>query len=109
MGIKERKEKERRIRKDDIVDAAERVFFAKGFERATMDDVAAEAEFSKRTLYTYFPGKEQLYMAFMLRAFQTLNKLIQNNMTEKASKNGIEKLKIIMDTWLPDILHVSGT
>ena len=100
MGSKERKEKEKRIRQNDIVDAAERVFFAKGFEKATMDDVAREAEFSKRTLYVYFPSKEQLYLAIMLRAFQKLNSLIEKNLIESAPQNGMDKLEILMETWL---------
>ena len=100
MGLKERKEKEKRIRKEDIIDAAEKVFSLQGFEKATVDEVAAEAEFSKRTLYAYFSSKEQLYMAIMLRAFQTLNKLLNKNLTQRAPQNGLDGLKIIMETWL---------
>ncbi len=100
MGSKERKEREKKIRQNDIVDAAERVFFAKGFEKATMDDVAGEAEFSKRTLYVYFTSKEQLYLTIMLRAFITLNNLIKKNMIEKTAQNGLDKLRIIMESWL---------
>ena len=61
MGSSERKEKEKEIRRKDILDAAERIFFTKGYRSATMDDVAKEAEYSKRTVYVYFSSKEQIY------------------------------------------------
>ena len=46
-----------------------RVFFARGFDGATMDDVAREADFSKRTLYKYFSSKNQLTLAIAHRGF----------------------------------------
>jgi AcrR family transcriptional regulator len=55
-----RKEKEREARRLAILNAAEKVFAEKDFERVSMDDVAAQAEFSKPTLYQYFSGKEEL-------------------------------------------------
>ncbi len=67
MGINERKEKEKDIRRNDIIEAAEKVFFKKGYSQATMDDVAKEAEFSKRTLYVYFNSKEQLHFEIMIK------------------------------------------
>ena len=93
MGITERREREKEQRKNDIVDAAERVFFKKGHENATMDDVASEAELSKGTLYLYFKNKEELYLAIHLRGNRILHSLF-----EKAIKNiktGIEKTRAI--------------
>ena len=40
MGIKERKEREKERRKQQITVAAKKVFSDKGFNRATMDDIA---------------------------------------------------------------------
>ena len=44
-----------------IVDGARRVFLAKGFDAASMSDVAEEAGVSKGTLYVYFANKEDLF------------------------------------------------
>ncbi|MCK5408322.1 MAG: helix-turn-helix transcriptional regulator, partial [Candidatus Krumholzibacteria bacterium] len=60
MGIAERREREKEQRRIDIIDAAERVFFSKGWQAATMDDVAEAVELSKATLYLYFKNKEEL-------------------------------------------------
>ncbi len=61
MGITERKEREKLKRREEILDAAEKVFFTKGVENSTMDDVAEEAELSKGTLYIYFQSKEEIH------------------------------------------------
>lgn len=45
-----------------IVDVAARLFLEAGFERASMDDIAARVGGSKATLYGYFPTKEELFM-----------------------------------------------
>ena len=65
MGIQERKEREKLQRREDIIDAAEKVFFKKDLDSATMDDVANEAELSKGTLYIYFKSKK-FFINFMV-------------------------------------------
>lgn len=46
-----------------IVRAALKVFLAEGYARAGVDAIAAEAGVSKRTIYDYYGGKEQLFLA----------------------------------------------
>jgi AcrR family transcriptional regulator len=41
--------------------AARKVFGARGYEGATLDEVAREAEFAKGTLYSYFDSKAELF------------------------------------------------
>ena len=72
MGIAERKEREKLQRREEIVMAAEKVFFNKGFDFATMDDIAEEAELSKGTLYLYFKSKEDLHMAVARKSIRLL-------------------------------------
>ena len=43
MGIAERKEREKQQRREEIIQAAEEVFFAEGFDKSTMDDIAEQA------------------------------------------------------------------
>ena len=72
MGIQERKERERERRRQQIIVAAKKVFSEKGFNKATMDDIAGEAELSPGTLYLYFKNKEELYASLSLRILQYL-------------------------------------
>ncbi|RYG64686.1 TetR/AcrR family transcriptional regulator [bacterium] len=48
---------------DQILWAATDVFLEVGFERASMDVVAARAQTTKRTVYTRFENKEKLFLA----------------------------------------------
>lgn len=88
MGISERKEREKEQRRNDIIDAAEIVFFEKGLTNSTMDEVAEEAELSKGTLYLYFKSKEEIHFEIKSRALNILKKMFRKSISEK--KNGIE-------------------
>ena len=46
---------------DQVLDGARRVFLRDGFDGASVDDIAREAEVSKATLYSYFPDKRLLF------------------------------------------------
>jgi AcrR family transcriptional regulator len=72
MGIQERKERERERRRQQIIVAAKRVFSDKGFSKATMEDIANEAELSPGTLYLYFKNKDELYASLSLRILHYL-------------------------------------
>jgi TetR/AcrR family transcriptional regulator len=93
MGIAERREREKEQRKNDIIDAAERVFFRMGHEHATMDDVAEEAELSKGTLYLYFKNKEELYLAIHLRGNRILHELFKKAV--QGAQNGLDQTQAI--------------
>jgi AcrR family transcriptional regulator len=49
-----------------ILEAAKSVFIERGYEAASMAEVAARASCSKQTLYSYFTSKEELFVAVML-------------------------------------------
>jgi len=72
MGIEERKEREKEHRKEEILNAAQKVFFDKDLPAATMDEIAEAAELSKGTLYLYYKSKEDLYLGVMMRGMQVL-------------------------------------
>lgn len=90
MGIAERKQREKQLRREEIVLAAEKIFFSKGFDLSTMDDIAEEAELSKGTLYLYFKSKEDLHMAVARKAIHLL-KSVTLQATEGGA-NALEKL-----------------
>ena len=93
MGIAERREREREQRRNTIIDAAEKVFFTKDLQSSTMDDVAAQAELSKGTLYLYFKSKEDLYLAIHLRGNRILTKMFREAVQH--FKRGIDKVRAV--------------
>ena len=97
MGITDRKEREKEIRRSDIIEAAETVFFTKGYDRATMDDVAKKAEFSKRTVYVYFNSKEQIYFEIMARGYRLLIHMLKEQLEK--SCDAVETIRQIALTF----------
>ncbi len=72
MGVQERREREKQARQDAILEAAREVFFSKGLDQATIDDVAEQAELSKGTIYLYFKSKEDLYISVFIQGIELL-------------------------------------
>ena len=96
MGIQERKERERERRRQQIIVAAKRVFSGKGFNKATMEDIASEAELSPGTLYLYFKNKEELYASLSLRILQYLLIRLEHVNREKGLKTE-DKMKLLIE------------
>lgn len=80
LGMKKLRVKDRETRIEEIQKAAKDVFIRRGFQNASMDEIARKAGVSKGTLYLYFKDKGNLYISLMvpvtreqgnmLRAFQ---------------------------------------
>ncbi|HUI72400.1 MAG TPA: helix-turn-helix domain-containing protein [Spirochaetia bacterium] len=56
-------------REQQILDAAAAVIIRLGYNKATMGDIAEEAGASRRTVYVYFKGKEELFEALLYREY----------------------------------------
>jgi len=89
-----RKEREKAQRERLILRVAERVFAKKGFQGATIQEIAAESELAVGTIYNFFNSKEALY-----------SKIITSRLTEMRQEvlgktQGIEDVKIRLKTML---------
>lgn len=80
MGTKERRQRELEARKQYILETAQKVFFAKGYQSTTMNDITQAVELSKGTLYSHFKSKDALlfellgqYQAASLESIQKLS------------------------------------
>ncbi|MDF2885715.1 MAG: TetR/AcrR family transcriptional regulator [Lacrimispora sp.] len=98
MGSEERKQHEKEIKRQDIIDAAEKVFFANGYEKSSMDAVAQKAEFSKRTVYVYFNSKEQIYFEIMIRGYRQLLKMMKEGFEKEKPISAMGELHCIFYT-----------
>lgn len=63
-------------RAEAIVEAAGRLFFAPGFARVSMDDLARELGMSKKTIYRHFPDKRSLLAAVLDRQFAAVERTL---------------------------------
>lgn len=73
MGLEERRKKERLARRNQILRAARKLFFDKGFKTITIDHIARKAELSKGAVYLYFKSKEEIYIQVLLADINKFN------------------------------------
>lgn len=72
-----RRERERLARRRAMLDAARTVFAEKGYDGATLDEIAERAEFGKGTLYNYFEGgKEGILHALISDLFDRVEEIV---------------------------------
>lgn len=59
--------------RDKLIDVARNLFAKKGFENTTMNDIATTSGKGRRTLYTYFKSKEEVYFAVIEQEMERLS------------------------------------
>lgn len=89
--IRRRRQREKDQRVGSILEAARRVFFTKGYLRATMEEIALVAEVSKPTIYNYFRTKDELFYSLMLpvvERFQRELDIIVQRLLQRKYRSG---------------------
>ena len=88
-----RKERERLIRRNAILEAAQAEFAERGFGRAKLEDIARRAEFGKGTLYNYFKGgKRGMLFAIFDKLYDDMIQLIEASLSpDMVAKNSFRQ------------------
>src|ERR1019366_2412447 len=68
------------FRCSEILEAARSVFARKGFNAATVDDIAEAAGLAKGTVYIYFPSKRDVYLATLRQGLEALQEEVRRSM-----------------------------
>ena len=76
MGLLERRVKEKDSRKKLILRSARSLFFKKGFNKVTVDEIAKSAELGKGSIYLYFDSKEEIYAQILLSDIDNFNRRV---------------------------------
>ena len=87
-----------------LVDVARQLFAKKGVDDTTMNDIAVASKKGRRTLYTYFKSKEDIYMAVVESELEMLSDAM-----EQVAKKDItpdEKILKLIETHLDSIKMV---
>ena len=71
-----RKEREKLLHREEILESALRLFSDKGFHNVSMQDIANESEFGVGTLYNFFDSKEQLFIELMKAGIERIGQLL---------------------------------
>ena len=76
MGLLERRGKEKDSRKKLILKSARTLFFKKGFNNVTVDEIAKSSELGKGSIYLYFNSKEEIYAQILLNDIEDFNQQV---------------------------------
>lgn len=87
-----KRQREQLERKEAIISKAEELFCKHGFEKVSMDNLAKECEFTKRTIYRYFTCKEDLFFAVALRGYEHFFDMIK--IESQKGNTGFEKISL---------------
>lgn len=63
MGQKERREREKVHRREQILNAARALLFQEGFHKTSVNKISKKAELSIGSIYFYFKNKEEIFAA----------------------------------------------
>ena len=90
----EREFHRREENKKSILKVAEMIFAKKGYNLATMDEIAEETQFSKATLYQYFKSKNEIFFEII---YKTLEDVLQSiKKVQRAEMSAREKLRKVI-------------
>ena len=88
--------KSAQARREEILAAAMIIFGQKGYNAATMDEIAAQCKVSKGTMYNYFENKEALFLELFKQ------KIAQETPLEDIAASelsGREKMELFVESW----------
>jgi AcrR family transcriptional regulator len=84
------------FRRGEILDAARRVFAARGFAAATVDEIARQAGIAKGTIYLYYRSKTEVYAAAALEGLRELHEEVLAGV--RTAVTPFEKVRAFIET-----------
>lgn len=100
--VEKRIKREKLRRTEEILAAAQRVMLEKGYNGATMDDIAAEAGLTKPTVYQYFKTKDELFVQLvepLIQSLATKLEAVRVMLEEKKYTRGNDIISDIFDVY----------
>ncbi len=95
MGLKERREREKLARREQILSAARELLHKKGINAASMNQIAKKAELGVATLYSYFKNKEDLFITLQQEGLDLLKSYVSKSI-DKVSEPEIKLKRIAL-------------
>lgn len=77
-----RRARDKLARQEEILEAARSVFAEKGFDGATVDEIAERADFSKGSIYGYFESKEDLFLSLIEHEIDKLLRVVEKSLED---------------------------
>lgn len=72
-------------KKEEVINAARDLFTKYGYKKVSMDEIAKEANVTKKTIYSYFRDKEAMFKYFASEELQSMKEKIENDVNSSTS------------------------
>ena len=90
-----------------IIQAATKIFSEKGYQDASMDDIAKEIGVTKATLYSYFDGKKEIYNIIATSANQRMRDFLQASLENRDYVKALGSIVNWKIDLLKEFIHTS--
>lgn len=88
-------------KREDILRVAARIFCEQGFDKTTVDDIAAALNVTKPTIYYYWGNKDVILEEIRKSLFETINQGLEQARSE--GRTGREQLSLLIDTYVDSV------
>ncbi|WP_433610945.1 TetR/AcrR family transcriptional regulator [Prescottella agglutinans] len=89
-------------RREQLIEIGRTLFAERGYEAASIEEIAARAQVSKPVVYEHFGGKEGLYAVVVDREMSKLLEMITSSLTQNRSRIRIERVALALLTYVEE-------
>jgi AcrR family transcriptional regulator len=95
-----------RATREKILDAAVNVFSRKGYHEAKVDDIVEASDTSKGSVYFYFPGKQQIFLALVDKFADVLQQRVIEAVSDE--RDGVQRVNLALEVCLETFAQYRG-
>ena len=92
--------------RERILDAAIAVFSRKGYHETKVDDIVAESDTSKGSVYFHFPGKQQVFLALIDKFADLLQRRVIEAVAQES--DGVKRVNLALQVCLETFAQYRG-
>ncbi|MGO4204164.1 TetR/AcrR family transcriptional regulator [Rhodococcus sp. TAF43] len=89
-------------RREQLIEIGRALFAERGYEAASIEEIAARAQVSKPVVYEHFGGKEGLYAVVVDREMSKLLEMITSSLTQNRSRIRVERVALALLTYIDE-------
>ncbi|SDH13834.1 DNA-binding transcriptional regulator, AcrR family [Rhodococcus triatomae] len=93
-------------RREQLIQIARTLFAERGYEAASIEEIAQRASVSKPVVYEHFGGKEGLYAVVVDREMSRLLEMVTNALTKNRSRVRVERVALALLSYVEE--HTDG-
>lgn len=89
-------------RREQLIEIGRAIFAERGYEAASIEEIAQRAQVSKPVVYEHFGGKEGLYAVVVDREMSVLLEMVTNSLRQNRSRVRVERAALALLTYVEE-------